>query len=126
MLASGAAVLLIALLLVRATAGRWEATRRRETLLAALERLSEAQEDALARDGRYASHLAPSGGVDTALFVPTPAMLISFELLGPASWRAVVTDTALRAGPRSCGLFRGEVDASPHRAAVRPGIPACW
>lgn len=126
MLASGAAVVLIAAVLWRAAEGRGEASHRREILLATLERLSEAQEDALARDGRYASHLAQAGGVDTARFVPAPAVSFKFELLRASAWRAVVKDTALRAGPRSCGIFRGEADASPHRAVVTPGVPACW
>ena len=126
MLASATAVLLIVVMLFRAVESRSEVAKRRETLLTTLERLSEAQEDALARDGRYASHLAPSGGVDTAQFVPTPGLVLKFESMRPSSWRAVVRDTALRVGPRSCGVFRGVPEASPHRAVVSPGHPACW
>jgi hypothetical protein len=126
MLASGVAVLLIVVMLFRSVEGRNEAARRREALLTTLERLAEAQEDALARDGRYASHLAPSGGVDTALFEPTPGLVFKFEPTGSASWRAVVRDTGLRNEPRSCGIYRGDAAASPHRAVVTPGRPACW
>ena len=126
MLASGTALLLIVVMLFRSVEGRSEVARRREALLTTLERLSEAQEDALARDGRYASHLAPSGGVDTAQFEPTPGLMLKFELMGSSSWRAVVRDTALHVGPRSCGIFRGDAAASPHRAVVNPGSPACW
>ncbi len=126
MLATGLAVVLIAAVLLRAAVGRNEARHRRQALLATLEQLSEAQQDAFARDGRYAAHLERIGGVDTAQFVPSPGIALKFELLGSSAWRAVATDTALRAGPRSCGIFRGEAYASPHRAVVRPGIPACW
>ena len=126
MLASGTAVLLIVVVLLRTVEARLDVARRREALLATLERLSEAQEDALARDGRYASHLAASGGVDTAQFVPTRGLVLKFEPRGPSSWRAVVRDTALQVGPRTCGLFRGDPEASPHRAVVSPGNPACW
>lgn len=126
MLATSLAVLLIAAVLVGAVVNRSEVSRRREALLAALEGLSEAQEDALARDGQYAAHLAQNGGMDTARFVPPPGISITFERLGATAWRAVVRDSALSIGPRSCGIFRGEADASPHRAVVNPGIPACW
>ncbi len=126
MLASGTAVLLIVVMLFRTVETRSEVARRREALLTTLERLSDAQEDALARDGRYSAHLAPLGGVDTAQFAPTPGLVLKFEPLGPSSWRAIVRDTALRVGPRTCGIFRGDAVASPHRAVVSPGSPACW
>ena len=126
MLATGVAVLLIAVVLVRAALDRNEVSRRLAVLITALERLSEAQEDALAQDGRYATYLAPGGGLDTARFVPPPGIAVTFELLGPTAWRAVVSDSALSVGPRSCGLYRGGAAASPHRAVVSPGIPACW
>lgn len=126
MLATGLAVVLIAAVLVRAALDRNEISRRRSVLLTVLERLSEAQEDALAQDGRYATHLAPVGGSDTARFVAPLGITVAFESLGPTAWRVVVSDSALRVGPRSCGIFRGAADASPHRAVVSPGIPACW
>jgi len=126
MLATGLAVMLIVAVMVWAAADRNEVSRRREALLATLDRLSEAQEDAFARDGRYAAHLAQHGGMDTARFVASPGISLRFEWLRATAWRAVVRDSALSVGPRSCGIFRGEADASPHRATVRPGIPACW
>ena len=126
MLATGLSVVLIAAVVMRAAVNRSEVSRRREVLLATLDRLSEAQEDALARDGRYAAHLGQFGGMDTARFVVPPGISLTFEFFGGTAWRAVVRDSALRVGPRSCGLFRGETDASPHRAVVSPGIPACW
>ena len=126
MLASGVAVFLIAGMLLRAALTRSQNARRWDALITTLETLSDAQEDALARDGQYAAHLAAVGGVDTARLVPPPGILLEFERLGPMDWRAVARDTALRVGPRNCGIFRGDAASSPHRAVVNPGIPACW
>ncbi len=126
MLATALAVVLIAAVLLRAGIARNEVERRREVLLSVLERLSEAEEDALARDGRYAEHMGPSGGTDTAQFVAPAGIVFVFESLGATAWRAVVRDSTLSAGPRSCGIFRGSPEGSPHRAVVSPGTPACW
>lgn len=126
MLATAVGVVLIAIVLLHAAALRSDLARRRSVLLETLGRLGEAQEDAFARDGHYAAHLEASGGTDTARFVPAPDVKVRFELLGPATWRAIVTDTAMSAGPRNCGDFRGDSAAAPHRAVVRPGVPACW
>ncbi len=125
-LATAIACVLLAIVLLSGVARRRAAIARRSALLSDLGRLSEAQDDALARDGRYATHLERTGGTDTARFTPSPDVKVRFEVLGAGSWNAVVTDTVLAAGPRSCGIFRGEASASPHRAVVRPGVPACW
>jgi hypothetical protein len=126
MILTAVGLLVLALLLLHGISQHNDALRRRAALLADLSRLLEAQEDAMARDGQYAAHLEREGGIDTARFAPSPDVKVRFDRLAGDSWRAVVTDTVLRADPRSCGLFKGEVSASPHRAVVLPGVPACW
>lgn len=124
-LATGIAVIAIAAVVVRATGARNEATRRLAALGSDLQRLDDAEEEAFARDGRYAAHFAPAGAADTAAFVPSPAVTVRLEVVGEG-WRAVASDTVNLVGPRSCGIFRGDAVASPHRAVVRPGEVACW
>jgi len=74
MLATGLAVLLIAVVLVRAALDRNEVSRRRAVLIAGnWNGCPRPRRMLWAQDGRYATYLAPGGGLDTARFVPPPA-----------------------------------------------------
>ena len=109
----------------RAIARRDDA-RRHEAIRAELMRLDQVQSEWYAANGRFAKAIGNTADDSTARFVPSPGLQLLFVALSDQAWNATSTDSALVTAPRSCGIFRGPPEASPHRAALRAGSVACW
>lgn len=120
-LLAGLALLVLAVMALRAQRERAEVATRREAVRGALVRLVEAQEEHYARTGRYSLHLDSS----LAWRAP-PSVTVRFAAEDDQSWRAVATDSALVIPPTTCGVFLGRQSSAPHRAVVASGQVACW
>lgn len=104
---------------------RRDDARRHQAIRAELARFDQAQSQAYARDGRYADNLGAASASGLG-FIPSPALPIQFTSISSEAWNAVVRDSTLRTAPAACGVFRGPLEASPHRVVTRPGVVACW
>lgn len=118
---TGAALLVLAVMALRARSERADITGRRAAVEGALRQLVIAQEEHYARHGRYAPRL------DSALAWRAPAAVtVTFSTDGDESWRAVAIDSALTIPPTTCGVYLGTPSTAPHRAVIEPGVVACW
>ena len=115
------AVLVLAVLWLRSRADVTAVEKRRLAMLGSLRGLIAAQDAHQARTGQFATTLDSLG----AWQVPSD-IDFDFTALDGTSWRATVHDSSLQAPPTTCGVFVGRPAASPHRAVVDPGVPACW
>jgi hypothetical protein len=95
--------------------------RRRTAMVGTLRGILSAQDAHQARTGRYASSLDSLGG-----WSAPAGLTVSFGAPAPGTWRVTVHDPSLEVAPTRCGLFVGQPEASPHRAVIEPGVPACW
>ncbi len=118
---TGAALLVLAIMVLRARAERSGIATRRAAVEGALRDLVIAQEEHYAQHGRYASRL------DDALAWRAPsAVTVTLTAVGDESWRAVASDSSLAIPPTTCGVYLGTPAASPHRAVIDPGVVGCW
>jgi hypothetical protein len=115
------AFLVLAVGWLRARANTTAVEQRRSAMIGALRSLIAAQDAHQARTGRYALSL------DSLVGWKAPDVLpLTFTPLDASAWGATVHDTALTIAPVACGVFVGREAASPHRAVIYPGSPACW
>jgi hypothetical protein len=121
MILTALAVLVLAVLWLRSRADITRVEKHRTAMIATLRALVAAQDAHQARTGRYAMTL------DALPSWTAPATLdLTFTPVDATTWGAAVRDTALRIAPTHCGVYVGAAHASPHRAVVHPGSPACW
>jgi hypothetical protein len=121
MLVTGLAVFVLLVLWLRSRIEITSVERRRTVMISTLRGLLSAQDAHEARTGRYAT------GLDSLEGWSAPAgLVVSFGAPDQFTWRVTVHDPSLEVAPTRCGLFMGRPEASPHRAVVEPGIPACW
>lgn len=120
-LLTGAAVLVVLVMLVRAQSARASLDQRRQVVQGALRALVSAQQEHYARTGTYALAL------DAGLEWRRPAsVVVRFRAEGDQAWHAVATDSMLTVPPTTCGVFLGDQSLAPHRAVIAPGTVACW
>jgi hypothetical protein len=121
MLLTALALLVLAVVWLRARANTVAVEHRRSAMIGALRGLIAAQDAHQARTGRYAVSLDSLTGWNTP-----EALQLTFTPLDAGAWGATVLDPALTIAPVACGVFVGREAASPHRAVIYPGSPACW
>jgi hypothetical protein len=121
MLLTGLAVFILLVLWLRSRAEITSVEKRRTAMVGALRAILAAQDAHQARHGRYAASLDSLGG-----WTAPAGLAVSFGAWDGSTWRATVLDPSLQVPPTRCGLYIGRPEASPHRAVVEPGVPACW
>ena len=121
MLVTALAVMVLLVLWLRSRADITKIEKQRGAMVGALRTLMAAQDAQLARTGRYATNL------DSLTGYTRPATLVlQFTPIDATTWGATVHDPELLIAPMRCGVFVGRPEASPHRAVLDPGSPACW
>ncbi len=120
-LATGLAVFVLLVMVIRARAERTGIAARRAALRGALQELVTLQQDRYAFSGRFATTLD-----SLADWVPPPGVVVRFTADDDQDWRAIATDPDLSVPPRTCGVYLGRPESAPHRAVVEEGVPACW
>lgn len=121
MLLTGLAVMVLLVLWLRSRADITRVEKQRTAMVGALRSLMSAQDAHQARTGRYATDLDSLSG-----FSRPTLLVLHFAPFDATTWSATVHDSTLPIAPTTCGLFWGRPEASPHRAVLDPGTPACW
>ena len=121
MILTALAVLVLVVLWLRSRADITQVEQKRAAMRGALRALLAAQDAHQVRTGRYAMELD-----SLTNWTPPPALELTFHPVDVTAWGATVHDSSLSIAPSTCGLYVGRAAASPHRAVVDPGTPACW
>lgn len=121
MILTALAVVVLAVIWLRARVDFTRVEKQRAAMLGSLRSLLAVQDAHQARTGRFATTLDSLGTWRS----PT-GLVFTFEARDATTWSATVHDSALTVAPTTCGVFVGRPEASPHRAVVEAGAPACW